>query len=81
MGSSYTIQWYSIATTRLGDSDVIYFYKLEIKPCELLSRIWDMEAFWYKTEIKIIYFVPLCFILLIVYDCIAFFIIKNLWPG
>ena len=28
-------------------------------------RIRDVEAFWYKTEIKIIYFVPLC---LIVFD-------------
>ena len=30
---------------------------LEIKPCGLGSRIWDVEAFWYKGEIKIIYFV------------------------
>ena len=26
-------------------------------------RIRDVEAFWYKTEIKIIYFVPLCLIM------------------
>ena len=38
---------------------------LEIKPCGLASRIRDVESFWYKTEIKIIYFVPLC---LIVFD-------------
>ena len=37
-------------------------YLLEIKLCGLGPRIWDMEAFWYKTEIKIIYFVPLCLI-------------------
>ena len=36
-----------------------YIYILEIKPCELGSRIRDVEAFWYKTEIKIVYFVPL----------------------
>ena len=35
---------------------------LEIKPCELGPRIRDVEAFWYKTEINIIYFVPLFFI-------------------
>ena len=32
------------------------------------SRIRDVEAFWCKTEIKIIYFVPLCLIVLIVSD-------------
>ena len=32
---------------------------LEIKLCGLGSRIRDVEAFWYKTEIKIIYFVRL----------------------
>ena len=35
---------------------------LEIKPCGLGSRIRDVEAFWNKTEIKIIYFVRLCVI-------------------
>ena len=34
-------------------------YSIEIKPFELGSRIRDVEAFWYKTEIKIIYFVRL----------------------
>ena len=42
---------------------------LEIKPCGLGSRIRDVEAFWYKTEIKMIYFVPLC---LIVPDCMVY---------
>ena len=28
---------------------------LEIKPCELGPRIRDVEAFWYKTEVKIVY--------------------------
>ena len=42
---------------------------LEIKPCGLGSRIRDVEAFCYKTEIKIIYFVPLC---LIVSDCMVY---------
>ena len=45
------------------------------------SRIRNVEAFWYKTEIKIIYFVPLCLILLIVSDCIVFLNIKNLGSG
>ena len=30
---------------------------LEIKTCGLGPRIRDVEAFWYKTEIKIIYVV------------------------
>ena len=38
------------------------YFKLEIKPCRLGLRIRDVEAFWYKTEIQIIYFVPLCLI-------------------
>ena len=42
---------------------------LEIKPCGLDSRIREVEAFWYKTEIKIIYFVQLCSIALIVCYC------------
>ena len=33
---------------------------LEIKPCGLVSRIRDVEALWYKTEI--IYFVQLCWL-------------------
>ena len=44
---------------------------LEIKPCGLVSRIQNVEAFWYKTEIKIIYFVPLWLIVLIVSDCMV----------
>ena len=43
-----------------------------IKPCSLGSRIQDVEAFWYKTEIKIIYFVPLCLNVLIVSDCMVY---------
>ena len=39
-----------------------YYIVLEIKPCGLGSRIRDVEAFWYRTEIKIIHFVPLCLI-------------------
>ena len=39
------------------------YYILEIKPCGLGPRIRDVEAFWYKTEIKIIYFLPL-------FDCV-----------
>ena len=45
---------------------------LEIKLCGLGSRIRDVEAFWYKTEIKIIYFVQLCLIALIVCDSIVY---------
>ena len=37
-------------------------FLLEIKPCGLGSRIRDVEAFWYKTKIKIIYFLRLCVI-------------------
>ena len=48
------------------------FMRLEIKPCRLGSRIRDAETFWYKTEIKIIYFVTLCLIVLIVPDCIVY---------
>ena len=46
--------------------------ELEIKPCGLGSRIRDVEAFWYKTEIKIICFVQLCLIALIVCDCMVY---------
>ena len=45
---------------------------LEIKPCGLGSRIGDVEAFRYKTEVKIIYFVPLCLIVLTVSDCMVY---------
>jgi hypothetical protein len=45
---------------------VFFYLILEINPCGLGSRIRDVEAFWYKTEIKIIYFVQLC---LIACDC------------
>ena len=38
---------------------MLFYNILEIKPCGLGPRIQDVEAFWYKTEIKIIYFVPL----------------------
>ena len=59
------------------DSVTVYFsrfllIRLEIKPCGLGSRIRDVEAFWYKTEMKIIYFVPLCLIVLIVSDCMVY---------
>ena len=37
-------------------------WPLEIKQV-LSPRIWDVEAFWYKTEIKIVYFVLLCLII------------------
>ena len=58
-------------------------YVLEIKPCGLGPRIRDVEAFWYKTEIKIVYFVPLC---LIVFDFMVNLNLKLLilktekWP-
>ena len=44
----------------------------QARPCGLGSRIRDVEAFWYKTEIKIIYFVQLCLIALIVCDCMVY---------
>jgi hypothetical protein len=62
-------------------SGSVKYFQLEIKPCRLGSRIWDVKAFWYKTEIKMIYFVPLCLILLIFSDCIVFLNIKNLGSG
>ena len=43
--------------------NVLQLLLLEIKPCGLGSRIRDMEALLYNTEIKIIYFVQLCLIL------------------
>ena len=54
--------------------DILLFFLfiLEIKPCGLGSKIRDVEVFWYKTEIKIIYFVPLCLIVLIVSDCMVY---------
>ena len=52
---------------------------LEIKPGGLVPRIWDVEAFWYKTEIKIIYFEP-CYLIVcdfMVYSDPKFLIFKN----
>ena len=60
------------------------FSKVEIKPCGLGSRIQYVEAFWYKTEIEIICFVPLCLIVLIVSNCMVKYQklnIKNLGSG
>ena len=54
-------------------------YTLEIKPCRLGFSIWDVEAFLYKTEIKTIYLVPMCLIVLIVSDQKSS--IKNLGSG
>ena len=54
-----------------------YSYKeLEIKQCGLGSRIWDVEGFWYKTEIK---HHLLC---AIVFDCIDCVWVYGLlvWP-
>ena len=49
---------------------VFIFLRIESKPCGIVHRIRDVGTFWfwYKTDIKIIYFVPLCLILLIVSD-------------
>ena len=47
------------------------FFRIpEIKTCGLGFRIRDVEAFWYKTEIKII--VQLFFNLLLVLDCMVY---------
>ena len=46
---------------------------LETKPA-----IRDMEAFWNKTEIKIIYFVPLCVIVWLTLT-LTFFYLKNMY--
>ena len=40
---------------------------LEVKPCGFGSRMQDVETFWYKTEIKIVYFVTLGLIVLILW--------------
>ena len=52
------------------------YIKLEIG---LGPRIRDMEAFWYKTEIKIFYFAPLCLIVFnfMVYPDTKFLIFKT----
>ena len=44
-------------------------YSCHFNPNWLGPRIRDVEAFWYKIEIKIIYIVPLC---LIVFDFMVF---------
>ena len=51
-----------VASIKVWIFKEVIYYELEIKPCGLGSRIRDMEAFWYKTDIKIIYFVQLCLI-------------------
>ena len=52
---------------------ITYLYQwLEIKPYGLGSRIREVEAFWYKTEIKKIYFV---------FDCVDCVLLYGLhWP-
>ena len=55
----------SVKNARAWVSMVSYLKELEI-------RIRDVEAFWYKTGIKIIYFVQFCLITLIVYDCMVY---------
>ena len=47
--------------------------------CRLDPRIQDVEAFWYKTEIKIIYFVLQCLIVSIVSVCQWFTLTLNFW--
>ena len=56
---------------------LLHYSSLEIKPWRLGSRIGDVEAFWCKTEIKIIYVVQLC---LIVCDCMVYPDAKFLIP-
>ena len=58
---------YSVKVTSCARNDS--YSLLEIKPCGLGPRIQNVEAFWYKIEIKIIYFVPLC---LIVFDFMVY---------
>ena len=45
---------------------------LEIKLFWLGSRIRDLEAFWCKAEIKSIYFVSFCLIVLIASECMVY---------
>ena len=74
----YILEWYFlhylptyyITYTQCTHSWLLQYPLAEIKPCGLGSRIWYVEAFWYKTEFKIIYFVKLCLIVLIVFDCL-----------
>ena len=74
----YILEWYFlhylptyyITYTQCTHSWLLQYPLAEIKPCGLGSRIWYVEAFWYKTEFKIIYFVKLCLIVLIVSDCL-----------
>ena len=51
---------------------VCFYLILEIKLCGLCSGNPDLEAFWYKAEIKTIYFVLLCLIVLILSDCLVY---------
>jgi hypothetical protein len=76
---NFMLQIFSILCSVTFEGHGYFLRKLEIKPCRLGPRIRDMEAFWYKTEIKIIYFVPLCLIGLdfIVYPNPKFLIFKT----
>ena len=56
-----TIHTIEVHSSCKGKNKII----LEIKPCGLGSRIRDMKAFWYKTEI--IYFVRWCWLCVIVW--------------
>ena len=70
----YVMFWFLVDCTVIQGQLLLFlcFFILKIKPCGLGSRIWGVEAFWYKTEIKIIYFMPLCLIVLIVSDCMVY---------
>ena len=48
------------------------YKSLKLKPWRFASRIRDLEAFWYKTEIKTIYVVQLCLIGSIECDCMVY---------
>ena len=54
--------WDSIKNQWYVKESKYILYVLEINPCGLGSSIRVVEAFWYKKEIKIIYFVQLCLI-------------------
>ena len=49
------IRWKLTMVYKKG-GDFTIIFKLKIKPLGLGFRIRDVEAFWYKTEIKIIVF-------------------------
>ena len=56
----------------------LYRFWIVVRICLTILKTRDVEAFWYKIEIKVIYFVPLCSIVFdhMVYSDLKVLIIK-----